>query len=206
MTLPPQNDDPRPVVLQEPERDLAPAWKNAGNEGFVLRPEEDGVPNLHPGWAQVMAPAEAPIWQGTPLKDRRFFGLQGVMPMLPFALFGAFVAINMGFEPGFVLFGLVAGFIFVRRINRNASAGAPPDRIYLLTNRAAYLARTQGAALTDIQAFPITPTMRLGLGPRSVAFTTRRNANGKEEAEGFLDIEGASTVHAMIRDVQKGLA
>lgn len=210
MTLPPTDDDPRPVVLQEPDRDLAPAWQTSANKGFVLRPEEDGATNLHPGWAQVLAPGETVLWQGSTTLDPRFSGARvlarGPMPLFLFALFGVFVALNIGVDPGFVIFGVIALVVFGRRVMRNAMSGKASDRRYLLTNRAAYLARADGNVLFDIQAFPITPTLRLGLGPRSVAFTTRRNPKGEEEAEGFLDIANAAAVHAMIRDVQKGLA
>ena len=208
MTLPPQENDPRPVVLQEPERDLAPAWQTSANKGFVLRPEEEGVPGLHPSWAQVLAPGETVLWHGSATPDPRFAGARvlarGPMPLFLFGIFGMFIALNMGMSGGLVPFILIALFWVLRKDIKAARVRVSSDRRYLLTNRAAYLARADGNALFDIQAFPITPTLRLGLGPRSVAFTTRRNAKGEEEAEGFLDINDAAAVHAMIRDVQQG--
>lgn len=200
MTLSRNPNDAAPVVLQEPERDLAPQW----NEGFILRPEEAGVPGLNPGWAQVLAPKEVALWQGQAVPDKRAVGLKKLAQFLPFAFFGIFIALNIGVDPGLVIFALIAAFVFGWRHIRNSAQEAEPGRLYLLTNRAAYLARVQGTSLFDIRAFPITPTMQLGLGPHSVAFATRRNAKGEEEAEGFLDISDAAAVYAMIRDIQKG--
>lgn len=202
MTLPPPNDDLRPVVLQEPARELAPQWQPSGKEGFVLRPEEEGVAGLHPGWAQVLAQGEAPMWQGRPVAGPRLG--RGVLPLFLFGFVGLVMLFNMGLDQGVFPFLLVAAFLLIRQKLRSAKAQGAANRLYLLTNRAAYLARAEGNALFDIQAFPITQNMRLGLGPRSVAFTTLRNAKGEEEAEGFLDIANAAAVHAMIRDVQQG--
>ncbi len=202
MTLPPPNDDPRPVVLQEPARELAPVWQPSANKGFVLRPEEDSVANLHLGWAQVLAPEETPLWQGKPVAGPRLGS--GALPLFLFGFVGLVMLLNMGLDQGVLPFLLIAAFLLIRQKLRSAKGQGAANRLYLLTNRAAYLARAEGNALFDIQAYPITPSMRLGVGPRAVAFATRRNAKGKEEAEGFLDIEDAATVHAMIREVQQG--
>lgn len=204
MALPPPADDTRPVVLQEPERDLAPAWQTSANKGFVLRPEEDGVANLHPGWAQVLAPGETPLWQGEPVPSKR--SMRDMLPLFMFGFIGLVMLLNMGLGSGIVPGLLVMAFLVIRQSVRAAKARSSPGRRYLLTNRAAYLSRANGSALLDMQAFPITPMMRLALGPHSVAFTTRRNSKGKEEAEGFLDIKDAATVHALIREVQQAQA
>lgn len=196
---PPQDDQTPAVVLQEPAREApAPDWR----EGFTLRPEEPGVPGLHPGWAGVLAAEEVPLWQGKPDAQAR----AGQPPLRMLLIGGAFVfiALNMGFggEGVPVLGFAVIGFFLLRGLLRRGPQVS--DRVYLLTNRAAYLARNRGAGLADVVAYPITPALPLGLGPRAVVFATRRNAKGKEEAEGFLDIADAAAVHSMIRDLQKG--
>jgi hypothetical protein len=207
MALPPQDNDPRPVVLQEPERDLAPAWQTTANKGFVLRPEEEGVPGLHPGWAQVLAPGETVLWHGAAVKELRQISslATGALSLVLFAAFGLML-LQASQIAGFAVFLMFVVFVGLNKLAKRTAAGLRPSRSYLLTNRSAYLAHIQGASLFDIRAFPITPTMQLGLGPHSVAFATRRNDKGEEEAEGFLDINDAAAVHAMIRDVQTGLA
>lgn len=207
MTLPPTpHDDTRPVVLEEPERQLAPQW----DKDFALRPEENGTVHLNPGWAAILAPGETPLWQGQPSPDPRMgpLGRMAAKPMqtIIIAAVMIMVLLNLGINPAIVPLILVFLFLALRKSIGTGKANASLDRRYLLTNRAAYLARTSGATLLDIQAFPITPNMRLAFGPRAVAFTTRRNAKGQEEAEGFLDISDASAVHTMIRDLQKGQA
>lgn len=198
------NDTATPVVLQEPVRET-PA--NDWHEGFTLHGEETGMPGLHPGWEKLLAPGEAALWQGRPSLDPRLRGVKGSLGR--FLIAGAFVflALNMGIATSgilpFVAFAVI-GFWVLRAV-REGRLG-PSDRVYLLTDRAAYLARSRDGALAEVVSYPITPTLHLGLGPRSVAFATRRNSQGEVEAEGFLDIPDAAAVYAMIRDLQKGKA
>lgn len=193
------DDAAAPVVLQEPQRDRpATDWA----EGFTLRPEEAGVPGLHPGWAEVLAEGETPLWQGRPTPDPRV----SVFANLPVLFFVAVLAVVV-LQSGGGLWPFIAlGFGFFWLVRRKRGAKVASDRLYLLTNRAAYLARDRHGALADILSYPITPGLRLGLGPRSVSFATRRGARGEMEAEGFLDISDARQVHDLIRDLQKGKA
>lgn len=201
MTLPPQDNDPRPVVLQEPERDLAPVWQTTANKGFVLRPEEDGVPGLHPGWAKVLAPEETPLWQGRPVAIGR--SARDVLPLFIFGFIGLVMVLNMGLEGGIVPFLMVAAFLFIRQKIRAAKTAAAPDRIYLLTNRAAYLARQYGAGLSDITAYPITPQMTLKQGPQSVVFASRPGRRGAIEDVGFIGIADAAHVFGLMQEAQR---
>ena len=213
------NDTASPVVLQEPARDRPsrdrpsrdrPSSDKPANdwrEGFTLQGEETGPPGLHPGWAGMLAPGEAALWQGRPSPDPRLRRVKGSLG--GFLIAGAFVflALNMGIATSGILpiVAFAAIGFWVLRAVRERRLG-PSDRVYLLTDRAAYLARSRDGVLTEVVSYPITPTLHLGLGPRSVSFTTRRNAQGEVEAEGFLDIPDAAAVCAMIRDLQKGKA
>ncbi len=207
MTLPPKpSDDARPVVLQEPDRPLAPQW----DRDFTLQPADASPPAVHPGWAQVLAADEAPLWQGQPVPDRRFAYGQGMgrtpLPLLIFAGIFLIVALNLGLDGYLVPLVMIALFFVLRRSIRASKAASGTDRRYLLTNRAAYLARANGQGLSDITAYPITPALQLGLGPRWVSFATERDAKGNPTPVGFLDISDAPSVHAMIRDLQKAQA
>lgn len=203
MTEAPKDDHTPAVVLQEPPGGVKRSLPRADG-GFVLRPEEDRPSGLHPGWAEVLAPGEIVFWQGKPSADPRFAG--GNLPFFVMAFVGLVVLLNSGFGAPALPFILVVMYLFFRHRMRRPKSGVTRDRSYLLTNRAAYLARDDGQALHSIEAFPITSSMRLGLGPRSVSFTTRRNAQGGVEPEGFLDISDARQVHDLIRNLQKGLA
>lgn len=193
------DDAAAPVVLQEPQRDRPAAdW----NDGFTLRPEESGVPGLHPAWGAVLAEGETPLWQGRPMPDARV----SVFSNLPVLFFVAVMAVVV-LQSGGGLWPFIAlGFVFFWMTRRKRGARVASDRLYLLTNRAAYLARDRNGGLTEVVSYPITPGLRLGLGPRSVSFATRRDARGELEAEGFLDIDDARQVHDLIRDLQKGKA
>jgi hypothetical protein len=204
MTLPPTSpDDSRPVVLEEPERQLAPQW----DREFTLQTEDGAPPALHPGWAQVLAEGEIPLWQGQPKQDRRFGSAQGLsntsLPLLIVAGIFLMIALNLGFDGNLVPLVLIGLFFVLRRSMRSRNSNSGSDRRYLLTNRAAYLARAQGQGLANITAYPITPAMQLSLGPRSVSFATERDAKGNPTPVGFLDIPDAAAVHAIIRDLQK---
>ena len=122
-----------------------------------------------------------------------------------FVFIALVLMMNAGFSPSLLPL-LVIGYVIFRiwHSRRKAATVASPDRIYLLTNRAAYVARRQGEALGNVQAFPITPTSRPGYGPRAVTFATRPDGSGAQRAEGFLDIPDAPHVQRLIRDLQKG--
>lgn len=202
MALPPQDNDPRPVVLQEPERDLASMWQPSASEGFVLRPEEDGVPGLHPGWAKVLAPGEILLWHGRPVAAGR--SARNVLPLFIFGFIGLVMVLNMGLEGGIVPLLMVAAFLFIRQKMRQAKAEtAAPDRIYLLTNRAAYLARQYGSGLSDITAYPITPQMALKGGAQSVVFASRPGRRGAPEDVGFIGIADAAHVFGLMQEAQR---
>lgn len=192
-------DTSAPVVLQEPARDRpATDW----GRGFALQPEESGVPGLHPGWGVVLAEGEAPLWQGRPTPDPR----ASVFSNLPVLFFVAVMAVVV-LQSGGGLWPFIAlGFVFFWMTRRKKGSRVANDRIYLLTNRAAYLARERNGALAEVVSYPITAGLRLGLGPRSVSFATHRDARGKMQEEGFLDIPDARQVHDLIRDLQKAKA
>lgn len=201
-----------PVVLQEPERPGVDAWAAPGPDAAVAVPSGATSPvvGLHPGWAAVIAPGERVVWQGQPKAQAGLGGLaqvfSGSVPLLVFMAIGLFILINTGIQPPVVFIVLAAMvLIFARRKQKGRVAA---DQRYLLTSRAAYLARARGAALVDFRAYPITADMQLGLGPRSVSFAVQRMADGRgtttEQAVGFTDIADAAEVHAMIRDIQKG--
>lgn len=190
-------DDPTPpIILREPHR---PGQMPPPDGGFVLRPEEPAPLVLHPGWAAVLAPGETPLWQGRPAPDPRKTGAS--LPLFVMGFIFLILALNAGFGPGLIPLLVIGYLIFRARQKRQARAvTAPPDRLYLVTDRAAYIARRQGEGLVLLQSLPITPALRLGLGPRSVSF-----AAGSETAtEGFADISDAQAVHQLIRDIQKG--
>ena len=193
-------DDPAaPVVLQEPARARpAPDW----GRSCTLQPEETGVPGLHPGWGAVLAEGEAPLWQGRPVADPRLSGFAN-LPALGFVVVMAVIVVQSG---GGLLPFIGLGLAFYWMTRRKRGAEVARDRVYLLTNRAAYLARDRNGGLSDVVSYPITSDLQIGFGPRSVSFATRRDARGKMQAEGFLDIPDARAVHDMIRDLQKGKA
>lgn len=206
----PTPDLTAPVVLQEPERPGVDA--RAAPDAVVAAPSVVASPvvGLHPGWAAVIAPGERVVWQGQPRAQAGLGGLaqvfSGSVPLLVFMAIGLFILINTGIQPPVVFIVLAAMvLIFARRKQKGRVAA---DQRYLLTNRAAYLARARGTALVDFRAYPITADMQLGLGPRSVSFAVQRMADGRgtttEQAVGFTDIADAADVHAMIRDIQKG--
>lgn len=188
-----------PVVLQEPQRAPAPQW----DQGFTLRPEEAGLPGLHPGWAAVLPDGETPLWQGRPSPDLRAGKAWSFSSMI-FVFIALVLMMNAGFSPGLLPLLVIGYVIFRIWRSRRVAAVAAPDRIYLLTNRAAYVARRQGEALGNLQAYPITPALRPGYGPRAVTFATRPDGSGAHRAEGFLDIPDAAQVQRLIRDLQKG--
>lgn len=206
-----------PVVLQEPERPGVDTWAGPGPDVPVAGatvttgPVAIGpVAGLHPGWAAVIAPGERVVWQGQPRVQAGLGGLaqvfSGSVPLLVFMAIGLFILINTGIQPPVVFIVLAAMvLIFARRKQKGRAAA---DQRYLLTSRAAYLARARGNALVEFRAYPITADMPLGLGPRSVSFAVQRMADGRgtttEQAVGFADIADAAEVHAMIRDIQKG--
>lgn len=201
MALPPDSkDEAAPVVLQEPQRGSVPQW----DQGFTLRPEEAGLPGLHPGWAAVLPAGEVPLWQGRPMPDPRGAKAWSFSRMV-FIFIALVLMMNAGFSPGLLPL-LIIGYVIFRiwRSKRSAATVAAPDQIYLLTNRAAYVARRHGEALVDLRAFPITPTSRPGYGPRAVTFATRPDGTGAQRADGFLDIPDAPQVQRLIRDLQKG--
>lgn len=201
MTEEPKDDQTPAVVLQEPARDRpATDWR----EGFTLRPEETGVPGLHPGWAAVLVAGEVPLWQGRPVADLPS-GVFEIWPVISVIAFFAVIVLQSDGDVGFLLF-VAMGLAFLWFAQRKRGMRVGGDRLYLLTDRAAYLARDRPVALADVVCFPITPSMQVGLGPRSVTFASRRDANGKLEPEGFLDISDARQVHDLIRAVQKGKA
>lgn len=204
MAEPDLGDTVPPVVLQEPLRKRPVTdWR----ESFTLRPEEAGVPGLHPGWAGVLSSAETALWQGRPTPDPRLRAAKGIGGRI--FLVGAilFVALNTGMATAGILpFAALAVFGYLALRKTITGKIGPSNRIYLLTDRAAYLARSDEGVLAEVVSYPITPSLRLGLGPRSVSFATRRDAKGEVEAEGFLDIDDARQVHDLIRDLQKGKA
>ena len=203
----PTPDSTAPVVLQEPDRPGADAW--AAPDVAVAAPSVviGPVAGLHPGWAAVIASGERVVWQGQPMVKAGFAQVfSGSVPLLVFMAIGLFILINTGIQPPVVFIVLAAMvLIFARRKQKGRAA---EDQRYLLTSRAAYLARARGNALVEFRAFPITADMPLGLGPRSVSFAVQRMADGRgtttEQAVGFTDIADAAEVHAMIRDIQKG--
>lgn len=206
----PTPDSTAPVVLQEPDRPGADAW--AAPDVAVAAPSVviGPVAGLHPGWAAVIASGERVVWQGQPMVQAGLGSLaqvfSGSVPLLVFMAIGLFVLINTGIQPPVVFIVLAAMVvIFARRKQKGRGVA---DQRYLLTNRAAYLARARGNALVEFRAFPITADMPLGLGPHSVRFAVQRMADGRgtttEQAVGFTDIADAAKVHAMIRDIQKG--
>ena len=200
-------DPTTPVVLQEPTRPVRAA--NPDGPTYVLQPEEPLRLDLHPGWAPVLARDETPLWVGQAAADPGISTIGRLMrrPVFVMALGLGAVLVLQNMDLGWntdepLLIWPLLGLLFwlVRR-----TKGQPRvARAYLLTDRAAYLARLQGGKLADVTAYPVTAAMHLGLGPHSVSFATRRDAKGRIEAEGFLDIPDAPVVHDMIRDLQKG--
>lgn len=188
--------NPPPVFLPEPDirpSDNPPPAPTPGHRDADLRGQ---------GWESILAPGETVVWEGRS-ETRQLLSRQN-RNLVIFLLVGAtFAVAALGDSPIPVFFGIAAYFMFERRNRRKMNA---QNRRYLLTDRAAYIAEAQGAELTDLRSFPITANMRLGLGPRSVSFAVRYNREGREEAEGFLDIPDAQRVHDLIRDIQKAKA
>lgn len=189
-------DDPTPpTLLREPPR---PGQTSRHEGGFVLRPEEPAPVALHQGWAAHLAPGETPLWQGRPLPDPR--KSRSSLPLFVMTFIALIAALNAGFGAGLVPLVIIGYVIYrIRRKRQTKAETAPPDRLYLVTDRAAYVARRQGEGLVLLQDLPFTPSLRLGLGPRSVSFAT-----GSENAESFVEIPDAASVHQLIRDIQKG--
>jgi hypothetical protein len=181
-----------PVFLPEPGQ--APAE--------APPPPPQSRRHIHPDWEAVLAPDETVLWDG---KAELYRQLPVGNPKLGFLLIAgaAFLAAALGDTPVPIFIGIAAFFLLQRRYRK---ARDTQGRNYLLTDRAAYIATANGPRLGDIRAFPITATLRLGLGRRSVAFATKFGRDGKEEAEGFLDIPDAQRVHDLIRDIQKAKA
>lgn len=180
-----------PVFLPEPERP---------------RPEAPSLPqprrSVHPDWDAVLGPDETVLWDGKPQSRAALTGKNRSFAVFAMAAIFGFAAISSQ-SPIPIVIGLVAFFLLRKRTRKSREA---PDRSYLLTNRAAYLAQVSGPRLLNIHAFPITRDLRLGLGPRSVSFASKIGKNGSEVAEGFLDIPDAQHVHDLIRDIQKAKA
>ncbi len=185
-------DTQPPVFLPEPQR----------------TPEEAPPPppqnrrHIHPDWQAVIAPDEDVLWDGKPEPRAALSGSnRNLVLLVIFAVFALAAASSDSPIPVFI--GIAAFYLFQKKTR---PVRETEGRTYLLTNRAAYIALSSGARLRDIRAFPITESLRLGLGPRSVAFATRFGRDGREEAEGFLDIPDAERVHDLIRDIQKAKA
>ena len=137
--------------------------------------------DLHPGWLPILGPGERVIWHGAPSVPE-------------------FLDADAYRRKGF--FGALAAALHAFRHSHEFHA-TRWQRHYLLTDRACYLARPSGTRLIDIRAFPITSTLQLGLGGRSVTFSTNRNEIGQIKAEGFLDITDSAEVYDMIREIQQ---
>jgi hypothetical protein len=190
-------EDPTPpIVLREP-----PRTGLSGGGDLALRPDLSPPPALHRGWSALLAPGETALWQGRPSGDpRRAAGTPKALFVLGFVAIA--IALNAGLGAG-VFPLLLIGYVAYRTLRKRRAAGgdaALSDRLYLVTDRAAYVARRQGEALVAVQSLPITPALQLGLGPREVTF-----ASGAGPApEGFTEISDAQVVHHLIRDIQKG--
>lgn len=194
MTNPP--DPIAPVVLPEPPR--RPGQADATPPVPRTRRAATPPPATSAGaWSDVLRPDETVLWEGRAEPKAQPSPKAARVVLLAIAAVAVGAALSAGsFIP--LAFGLFAIHLMRKRQRPDES-----DRRYLLTDRAAYVAREGNGGLRDLRAWPITGSLRLGLGPRSVSFDTRYNAKGREEAEGFLDIADAPRVHAMIRDLQK---
>lgn len=195
-----QPQDRPPVYLPEPPRSPGEVEAPQPLLPRTTGPSGPTLPGLPPAWTRIIRADETVLWHGradprTTLSPRT---LRAAM-FLVLAMGMVMAAANNSAVP--LIFGVFAFFMIKRKLGRVADTS---DRQYLLTDRAAYLARQTGGGLQDVRAYPITPTLRLGLGPQSVSFASRFDSKGREKAEGFLDISDAAHVHALIRDIQKG--
>lgn len=196
--LPPPSPDDKtpPTVLEEPFR---PDALRDFSQNYSLQPEEAGVVGLHPGWAAVLAGGEVPLWQGRPRQDPH----RSVFSNLP-ALFIVFVLLVLmlqsGSGAGLLPFAVLGYIAF--RLMRKSRPRVAVDQVYLVTNRAAYVASSRGDGLHDVSLLPITPDLRPRLAARAVLFEGARGAGG--QGFGFHDISDAAQVHDLIRTLQKG--
>jgi hypothetical protein len=189
-------DPTRPVVLQEPPRELAPRWQTS---------DKAPLPGADPVWSDITEPGETPLWQGN--ADPRLAGgaLQkpGNLALFVLGLFGVF-ALSNGAGPGILVVLFAAAILILRQARRAKQAALPGQARYLLTDRAAYIARVDGQSVTDVRRHPITPDMKMAVGRNAITFATRYSDTRGAQTEGFIGIADAARVHALIRDIQKG--
>ncbi len=175
--------DPPPVFLPEPAEGPAAA---------PPPPVPQRRPDLHRDWDRLLAPDERVVWQGQPsgaAPPRR-----RVPGWVIAAIVVAVAAMAIADEsPWPVLIGFAAYFLFSRR-NRGRLDTDP--RRYLLTDRAAHVARAEGDSLVPLASLQLDrarPPERVANGVR---FGTA--ASGAEV--NFVGIDDADDLLARLRD------
>lgn len=183
-----------PVVLDEPTPPIPE---------FTPIPRSDtgpapAAPDL---WAEHMEPGETVLWQGAPVYDNRNAGpLARIVPMA-MMLVGIWMFIT-----GDVVLGIGGALFAVLafRALRAKRKGAEPNRLYLLTDRAAYIA-VRGALGTPVQRIPRKDWQNIHRTGRHVFFGIdyRYNDDGdrKRRKLGFTDLPDARAVEDIFRQL-----
>lgn len=195
-------DDIPPVPLREPPPDPAP--------------ENDLPERLHPGWLAFLAEGEVPLWHG-----RATIRKPSLWPRL----------VAPATAPSFIAIGLVAWLVglwpaaFLAVFLLPATVAIRHDWVlhaprewsyYLLTGRAAYIAREGAHELQLVRRIPVDRALGIELGVTSVRFQpgegegewSFRLSPGNQFYErfddGFYGIPDAENVYEIMRAIQKG--
>lgn len=193
---------PAPVVLPEPELS-APAPS----------PPVGAVPA---GWEGIIQPGEAILWRGRPVARVNLLRLgleigSGVL-FTGFFLFWMVMAAQGGGI--FWMFGLIFFFTGLGMLAKTVlnERMRLRDTFFTLSNRAAYIARHHWLSGRQLETYRITAALRITLngdasqGDVIFASRTVRSKNGSHEVPvGFLDIEDAPAVFALMTQARDAL-
>ncbi len=204
-----------PVVLPEPG--LPPAAPLQAATDTVTNTDTDTDTGKVPeGWEGIMQPGERILWRGRPIARPQVLrvGLNMTFGALfaGFALFWMAMAATGGgyfWMFGLSFFAVGLGMVAKPLLDERMRLR---DTFFTLSDRAAYIARRHWMQGRQLETHRITAAMPITLNGHpakgDVIFASRtvRNKNGSHEVPiGFLDIEDAPEVFALMTQARDAL-
>lgn len=177
-------------------------------------PKEDPSERLHPGWMAFLAEGEVPLWHGRATIQKPSLWPRLIAP----ALVPSFIAIGLvAWLVGLLPAAFLAVFLLPATvaIRHDWVLHAPREwSYYLLTGRAAYIARAAAHELQLVRRIPFDRALGIELGATGVRFQpgegkwSLRLSPGNQFYErfddGFYGIPDAENVYEIMRAIQKG--